>query len=62
MGLDGQRRKELKEAILEAYPKSEDLEVLLSEGMNIQFEAIASGSSYNNQVFKLIEHFAPMTA
>ncbi len=57
MELDGQRRKELKEAILEAYPKSEDLEVLLSEEMNIQFEEIASGSSYNNQVFKLIEHF-----
>ena len=47
----------MKEAILEAYPNSKDLEVLLAEEMDIQFEAIASGSSYNNQVFKLIEHF-----
>ena len=56
MELDGQRHEELQEAILKAYQK-EELEMLLRQKMEIQFEAIASGSRYDIQVFKLIEYF-----
>ena len=55
--LTGQQRRILREAILGAYPNPDDLQILLSEQMNVQLGAIARGDAYNAKVFSLIQDF-----
>ena len=55
--MTGQHRKILREAILGAYPNPDDLQILLSEQMDVEFSAIARGDAYNNKVFALIQDF-----
>ena len=57
MILNGQQRKILREAILGAYPNPDDLQILLSEQMDVQLGAIARGDAYNARVFSLIQDF-----
>jgi hypothetical protein len=55
--LNGQQRKILREAILGAYPNPDDLQILLSDEMDVQLGAIARGDAYNARVFSLIQDF-----
>jgi hypothetical protein len=55
--LNGQQRKILREGIIGAYPNPEDLQILLSEQMDVQLGAIARGDAYNAKVFSLIQDF-----
>jgi hypothetical protein len=55
--LTGQQRGILREAILSAYPNPDDLQILLSEQMNVQLWVIARGDAYNAKVFSLIQDF-----
>jgi hypothetical protein len=55
--LKGQQRKNLREAIIGAYPNPDDLQILLSEQMDVQLGAIARGDAYNARVFSLIQGF-----
>jgi hypothetical protein len=55
--LNGQQRKILREAILSAYPNQNDLQILLSEQMDVQLGAIAREATYNFKVFSLIQDF-----
>jgi hypothetical protein len=55
--MTGQHRKILREAILGAYPNPDDLQIVLSEQMDVEFSVIARGDAYNNKVFALIQDF-----
>jgi hypothetical protein len=55
--LNGQQRKILREAILGAYPNPDNLQILLSEQMDVQLGVIARGDAYNTRVFSLIQDF-----
>jgi hypothetical protein len=55
--LTGQQRKILREAILGAYPNPDDLQILLSEEMDVQLGVITRGDAYNVKVFSLIQEF-----
>jgi hypothetical protein len=55
MILRGQQKKILKEGILGAYPNQDELEVLLSEKMDLQWSAIARGEDYTSKIAYLVE-------
>jgi hypothetical protein len=55
MILTGQQKSALKEAIVKAY-REEELEVLLSERMDLSYQAIARGGDYETIVFNLIQN------
>jgi hypothetical protein len=57
MVLTGEQQQMLREAVLMAYPDSSDLEMLLSDQMNVQFSVIARGDNHENRVFNLIKAF-----
>jgi hypothetical protein len=48
--LTRQQRKILREAILGAYPNPDDLQILLSEEMDVQLGVITWGDAYNVKV------------
>lgn len=56
-GLGGEQRRILREGVLGAYPNPSDLEILLSESMDVQLGVIARGDAYNAKVFNLIQDF-----
>jgi hypothetical protein len=53
--LSKEERKQLREAILSAYPSYGDLEVLIDEGLDENLAAIAGGNNLSQVVYKLIE-------
>jgi hypothetical protein len=56
MDLTPEQRKKLREGIIKTYPDSEDLEILLSDNMDINFSEIAQGNKYETQVFNLLKY------
>lgn len=58
MKLTGKQRGMLREVILAAYPKPDELRILLSENMEVELDAIiAQVNDYNTIVFNLIQKF-----
>ena len=58
MKLTGQERKNLREAIMSAYPQADDLKMVLIEEMEVELEEIiATKKKYEVQVFDLIGYF-----
>ena len=55
MILTGPEKAALKEAIVQAY-REEELEVLLTERMDLSYQAIARGGYYETRVFNLIQN------
>jgi hypothetical protein len=55
MILTGQQREILKEGILGAYPNQDELNILLSEKMELKFSIIARGDDYISKVAYLVE-------
>lgn len=55
--LDGEQKRRLREAIINAYPSFDELRMLLSERMSVSVEAIARGETNESRVFNLIEKF-----
>jgi hypothetical protein len=55
MELTRQQKRILREGIVNAYPSSADLIMMLSEEMDIDYEAITRGNTYASQVFNLIQ-------
>jgi hypothetical protein len=55
MILTGEQKAALKEAVVQAY-REEELEVLLTEKMELSYEAIARGATYTDRVAFLIKH------
>ena len=51
MKLDGTKRKILRTGIIGAYPNKDELEILLSEQMDVQLGVIARGEDYSKKVF-----------
>jgi hypothetical protein len=51
MKLDGTKREILRKGIIGAYPNKDELEILLSEQMDVQFDVIARGEDYSKKVF-----------
>ena len=47
-------RKKLREGIVNAYTEEDDLVILLRESMDINFNAIAQGKTYEQRVFYLL--------
>ncbi|MDF5731568.1 MAG: tetratricopeptide repeat protein [Rhizonema sp. PD38] len=54
MSLSGQQRKEIHEALLDAFPKESSLEQMLSFELNKNLDAIAGGKDLREIVFYLI--------
>ena len=57
MKLDGTKREILRKGIIGAYPNPDELEICLSEKMDVQLSVIARGENYNTKVFSLIKDF-----
>ncbi len=55
MGLSGQQRKQLQDALLNAFPTLADLERMLVFGLDKNLRAIAGEGSLQEIVFKLIQ-------
>ena len=55
MGLSGQQRKELQEALMDAFPDEASLEQMLSLELDKNLYIIASGANLSQIVFKLIK-------
>ena len=55
MGLSGQQRKELQDALMDAFPDKSSLEQMLSFQLNKNLDVIASGNDLKEVVFKLIK-------
>ena len=53
--LTGQQSKQLREAILSAYPMPGDLEILVKEGLGVNLAAVTGGRTGNQQAFQLIQ-------
>ena len=54
MILTGKQRQTLRRGIVEAYPKEDELKMLLLEEMELKVEGTNSGEDYNARVFNLI--------
>ncbi|MBD2775896.1 effector-associated domain EAD1-containing protein [Iningainema tapete] len=54
MRLTGDQRKKLLEAITNAYPNRDDLEIMVSLQLEENLNAIAGGANLTQLVFKLI--------
>ncbi len=54
MSLSGQQRKELQNALVDAFPKKSSLEQMLLLELNINLDAIAGGDNLQDIVFNLI--------
>lgn len=55
MKLSGERRQRLHSALLDAFPDKSSLEQMLSFGLNKNLNTLASESSLQNIVFKIIQ-------
>jgi serine/threonine-protein kinase len=55
MILTGQQKRALREGILGAYPAEDELKMLLSDNMNLNWSAIARGEDYTIRVNYLVE-------
>ena len=55
MRLTGPERKQLRQAIISAYPNLSDLEMMVSEELEQNLSTITLGRNYNKIVFDLIE-------
>jgi hypothetical protein len=55
MRLTGRQRRQLTQALLSAFPKREDLAMMLSFGLNEKLSEVAGGETYSGVVFNLIE-------
>jgi V8-like Glu-specific endopeptidase len=55
MRLTGPERKQLRQAIISAYPNLSDLEMMVSEELEWNLSTITLGRNYNKIVFDLIE-------
>ncbi|MBO3461222.1 AAA-like domain-containing protein [Aetokthonos hydrillicola Thurmond2011] len=55
MGLSGQQRKQLQEALIDAFPTTASLEQMLAFGLDKNLRAIAGEGSLQDIVFKLIQ-------
>ncbi|NEQ39558.1 MAG: trypsin-like peptidase domain-containing protein [Okeania sp. SIO3I5] len=55
MKLTGKQRKQLRQAIISAYPNPSDLEMMVSEELEWNLSTITLGQNYNKIVFDLIE-------
>ena len=55
MILTGQQKEILKEGILGAYPNQDELNILLSEKMELKFSTIARGDDYISKVAYIVE-------
>ncbi len=55
MRLSGQQRKELQDALVDAFPDKSSLEQMLSFGLNKNLDAIANGDNLEKIVFNLIK-------
>ncbi|MEH2061358.1 MAG: effector-associated domain EAD1-containing protein [Nostoc sp.] len=55
MGLSGQQRKELQDALIDAFPNTASLEQMLSFELDKNLRAIAGEGSLQDIVFKLIQ-------
>ncbi|WP_063800830.1 GUN4 domain-containing protein [Mastigocoleus testarum] len=53
--LDGKSRKQFHDALLSAFPSKANLEQMVSFELNENLDTIATGGSYSEVVFKLIE-------
>jgi hypothetical protein len=54
MELSSDERKELREALISAYPNESDLEIFVSEELDENLNQIAGGDNLNQIVFNLI--------
>jgi len=54
MILTGQQRQTLRKGIVGAYPKEDELKILLLEEMELNIEGINRGEDYDTRVFNLI--------
>ncbi|GAB1538244.1 hypothetical protein NUACC21_09020 [Scytonema sp. NUACC21] len=55
MDLSGQQRKQLREALIDAFPDKSSLEQMLSDQFEKNLDAIAGGSSLKDIVFNLMK-------
>ena len=55
MGLSGQQRKKLQDALMDAFPDKSSLEQMISFQLNKNLDEIASGNDLKEVVFKLIK-------
>ena len=55
MDLSGQQRKELQDALMDAFPDKSSLEQMISFQLNKNLDEIASGNDLKEVVFKLIK-------
>ena len=55
MGLSGQHRKKLRDALIDAFPDKASLEQMLSFGLDEKLDIIASGGNLREIVFNLIK-------
>jgi Effector-associated domain 1/Calcineurin-like phosphoesterase len=53
--LTGQDRKEIVDALLDAYPNKEDLEMMLDFQLEMNLEAIVKGNNLKNMIFNLVK-------
>ncbi len=56
MGLIGEQRKLLCEALMDAFPEKKDLEMMLSYHLDWKLNQIADGGNHSELVFRLISH------
>ncbi|MGK7875597.1 MAG: effector-associated domain EAD1-containing protein [Xenococcaceae cyanobacterium] len=54
--LAGKQRKQLREALISAFPGKGELEIMLSEELDIDLDEIAKGDNYQQVVFNLIKY------
>ncbi len=57
MVLNNNGTKQLREAILSAFPDQTALEIMLSDELDINLDIIAEGNNYEQVVFNLIKKF-----
>src|SRR5436305_9362776 len=53
--IDGPQQKQLRDALLSAYPSHQDVEMMVAYGLNENLSAIAPESNLEQKVFKLIQ-------
>ncbi|MGK7875596.1 MAG: effector-associated domain EAD1-containing protein [Xenococcaceae cyanobacterium] len=54
--LTGAQRKQFREALISAFPSKGELQIMLSEELDIDLDAIARGDNYQQIVFNLIKY------
>jgi nucleoside phosphorylase len=57
VNLTGEQRQQLREALMDAFSKSENLELMLRERLEVELNSISSGGNYQYTVFEVIRWF-----